>query len=157
MKKLSTIVFVLLSLVGFGQEKSKPRHNNVANMDISENITGLCDTSMIYLLSVNFGDQKEARATKTETEIQEALRLKFEDVKGLVYRGQFRVVINCKGEAQFKTRGAIKNKAMDDEVIAYFKSLGNWKPGLFEGKPVDSAIIYIIRIKEGKVKILNLK
>jgi hypothetical protein len=129
----------------------------VAKVEIKKPIPGVCNYKEVYSLFPMFGDQKEAVCPVTEEEIQRQLdsavvflkdRPEFKD-KGIVS-----ILINCKGEAiKCEMDNKTKDTALDNQIVAVFKTLVQWKAGLLNGKPVDSMRLFSFEIINGKLKL----
>jgi hypothetical protein len=46
-----------------------------------------------------------------------------------------------------------KDTALDNQIVAVFKTLVQWKAGLLNGKPVDSMRLFSFEIINGKLKL----
>ncbi len=127
----------------------------VAKMTSKEPIEGLCDVNEVYaLLPMLDKNQVKAVCPFTEAEIIKKLN---EEVKYLKEnpkykgKGMVNLVINCKGELVrcIINDAKEKNKELDEQIVAVFKSLGIWKTGTINGKEVDSADHFTFQIKNG--------
>lgn len=129
----------------------------VAKVEIKQPITGLCNYKEVYSLFPMFGDQKEAVCPINKDEIQRQLDSAvtfLKDHPKYKDKGILSMLINCKGELiKCEMDNKTKDTALDNQVVAVFKVLVQWKPGLLNGKPVDSMRLFSFDIKEGKLKL----
>jgi hypothetical protein len=44
-----------------------------------------------------------------------------------------------------------KSKELNDQIVAVFNSLGNWKPAKLNGRKVDSSQLWSFQIVKGKI------
>jgi hypothetical protein len=127
----------------------------VAKMEIKDSIPGLCDKNEVYALFPMFKGQEEAPCPMNNTEIQ--ARLEEEVVflkKNANYKdkGMVNIIINCKGEVvKCEMDNKTKSEELDKQIVDVFKTLGTWKPGKLNGKPVDSSRLWSFDIKKGKI------
>jgi hypothetical protein len=129
----------------------------VAKVEIKEPIPGLCNYKEVYSLFPMFGDQKQAVCPVTNDEIQRRLdsALVFlKDHPTFKDKGMVSILINCKGEViKCEMDNKTKDTTLDEQIVAVFKILGQWKAGLLNGKAVDSMRLYSFDIKNGKLKL----
>lgn len=150
MKQVIALVFLVLTV-------NVAAAQMIAKVEIKEPIPGLCNYKEVYSLFPMFGDQKEAVCPVTDEEIQRRLdsavvflkdHPKFKD------NGIVSILINCKGELiKCEMDNKTKDTTLDEQIVAVFKVLGQWKAGLLNGKPVDSMRLFSFDIKNGKLKL----
>jgi hypothetical protein len=65
--------------------------------------------------------------------------------------------VNCKGQigGGFHVVTKSGNDNLDKELIEFFKTVNDWKPGQIKKKPVDSWFMWRLEIKSGQILILN--
>jgi hypothetical protein len=65
--------------------------------------------------------------------------------------------VNCNGEVGGGFHVVIKSgdENLDRELIDFFKTITNWKPGMLKKKTVDSWYMWRLEIKDGYIDILN--
>jgi hypothetical protein len=129
----------------------------VAKVEVKEPVKGLCKEKEVYALLPMFGNQKEAVCPVSDDEITKRLdsavtflkdNPKFND------KGMVGIWINCKGEiVKCGMDNKTKDARLDNQIVAVFNTLGKWKAGLLNGKPVDSLRLYSFEIKQGKISI----
>lgn len=149
MKKIITLSFALiLSSTAFSQMTAK--------VTLKEPLEGICDNDNIYSLMSYQEGQVEAKLSLSEAQIEQKLNKSLNFLKEnpkFKGKGFVTIIINCKGEplrvkAQlFKKR----NKELEEELITYFKTLKEWKPGTYYNETVDSDRSFSFSIKKGKI------
>ncbi len=125
----------------------------IARMDVKEPIPGICDDKNVYALFSSFKGQAEPVCPVLKEEISKRLNSqvaflkenpKYKD-KGMVH-----LVINCKGKVvQCEMDNKTKSPELDQQIIAVFNTLGEWKAGKLDGNNVDSTVLYSFTIKKG--------
>ncbi|MFN8275915.1 MAG: energy transducer TonB [Chitinophagales bacterium] len=129
----------------------------VSRLDITDTIPGLCDKNEVYALFSAFKGQDQAKCPLTKAQIEARLNKEVSIIKekrDLEEKGEVSLMINCKGEViQCKIEKASKQPVLDQQVLAVFNSLGNWLPGKFNGREVDSAELYRFKVKGGKLEL----
>jgi hypothetical protein len=127
----------------------------VATMEIKEHIEGICNEKAVYALFPMFDGQKEAVCPTTDKEILKRLNneVKFlKDNPKFKDKGMVSIIINCKGEVvKCEMDNKTKNEDLDEQIVAIFNSLGEWKAGRLNGKKVDTVILYSFKIKKGEI------
>jgi hypothetical protein len=127
----------------------------VARMEAKEPIAGVCDMKNILVLFPSFKGQKEAVPPVSEKEIEKRLN---SEVKFLAENptysdtGMIGLVINCKGKVvQCQMDNKTKSEELDKQIEQVFNSLGVWKAGKLNGKPVDTSNLFSFTIENGKL------
>jgi hypothetical protein len=127
----------------------------VARMEAKEPIAGVCNMKNIVVMFPTFKGQEIAIAPISEKEIEKRLN---SDVKFLsenptyTDKGMIGLVINCKGEVvKCKMDNKTKNEELDRQIENVFNSLGQWKAGKLNGKPVDTSNLFSFIIENGKL------
>ena len=127
----------------------------VAKVEIKEPIPGLCNEKAVYSLFPMFGDQVIAACPVSNEEILSRLDTAvtfLKDNPKYKDKGMVSVMINCKGEVvKCEMDNKTKDATLDSQIVAVFASLGSWKAGLLNGKPVDSVRLFSFEIKKGKI------
>jgi hypothetical protein len=125
----------------------------VAKMEIKEPIPGLCNSKEVYVLFPSFKGQEEAVCPVSKDSILNRLNSEvafLKDHPGYNDKAMIGLVINCKHEVvQCKMDNKTKNVDLDKQIEAVFNSLGEWKVGKLNGKPVDTSRLYSFEIKNG--------
>lgn len=127
----------------------------VATVEIKEHVEGLCNEKAVYTMFPGFGDQVEAKCPVTDDEIvrrlDSAVTFLKENPKHKD-KGMVSILINCKGEVvKCEMDNKTKDKTLDSQIVAVFSSLGVWKAGMLNGKPVDTMRLISFEIKKGKI------
>ena len=146
----SSFVLVML-LLGYLSSSAQ----FVARMEAKEPIPGVCNMKNIVVLFPTFKGQDPAIAPVDDKEIEKRLNaeLKFlaENPKHSD-KGIIGLIVNCKGEVvQCKMDNKTKNEELDKQIEQVFKSLGEWKAGKLNGKPVDTSNLFSFTITNGKL------
>jgi hypothetical protein len=126
----------------------------VAKMEVKEDIPGICDKNEVYALFTSFTGQEEAVCSLSKKEILQKLNSEVTFLKNnpkYKDKGMIGLVINCKGEVvRSKMSNKTKSPELDQQIEATFNSLGTWKAGRFNGKEVDTSLLFSFKIKNGK-------
>jgi hypothetical protein len=127
----------------------------VAKVEVKEPVKGLCDEKEVYALFPMFDNQKEAVCPVSEEEISRRLDSAVTFLKDNPKhkdKGMVGIWINCKGEMiKCEMDNKTKNATLDSQIVAVFNTLGKWKAGLLNTRPVDSMKLYSFEIKKGKI------
>lgn len=130
--------------------------NMVATMQVDEPIPGVCDNSRVFaILPIKGNGQVEAQAPLTEPEIEAKLN---EEVAFLKEnpdyndKGMVGLIVNCKGNmVRCEIDNKTKSPELDDQIVAVFATMKNWKAGTMNGQAVDTSVLYSFQIKDGKI------
>ena len=142
------LTFFVCSSVSIGQTLQ-------ARIDVPEKIEGLCNQDEYYHLMNGMGDQTEAVCPLTLAQIYNKLVAELNLEKEFPkFKGSdgVNVSINCNGEV-ILVEADFKDERLNQKMREIFASLGEWKTGTMLGKKVDSAVLYAIKIKKGKLKL----
>ena len=127
----------------------------VARMEAKEPIPGVCNIKNIVVLFPSFKGQEVAVAPISEKEIEKKLNA---EVKFLAEnptysdKGMMGLVVNCKGKVvQCRMDNKTKSEELDKQIEAVFNSLGDWKAGKLNRKPVDTSNLFSFTIENGKI------
>ncbi len=150
MKKVSFILLLLLlTFTSFSQF--------VARAQIKEKVEGICDIKNVYALMGMLKGQKEAVCAINKSEIEQMLNDSVPFIKDsarFTDKGMVSIIINCKGKVvQCKTDNTTKSPVLDEQIVAVFKNLTEWKAGQLDGEDVDSIRLWSFEIKNGKLKL----
>jgi hypothetical protein len=125
----------------------------VAKMQLKEPIEGLCSND-VYTMLPGFSGQQEPICPVSLEDITKKLSQQvtyFKDSSMYVDSGMVDIIINCKGEVvKCEIDNKTKSAQLDQQIVAVFKTLGNWTPGKLNKKNVDCAKLLSFKIKEGK-------
>lgn len=125
----------------------------VAKAEVKEKLDGLCDKDNVYAL-LPFDGQVEASCGLTDEEILDKLNAEVQYIKDnpkFKFKGMVELIINCKGEVLlYKMDNKTSDPVLDEQILAVFKQLVNWKAGTLDGKAVDSIVLFSFEIKKGK-------
>lgn len=125
----------------------------VAKMEVKEDIEGICDKDEVYALFPTFQGQEEARCPITKDKILKRLNSEVRFLKENTRysdKGMIGIIISCNGTVvKCRMDNKTKSPDLDKEIEAVFGSLGEWKAGKLNGKPVDSSRLFSFRIKRG--------
>jgi hypothetical protein len=109
----------------------------------------------IVVMFPNFKGQEEAIVPASDKEIEKRLNA---EVKFLLEnpdyndKGMIGLVINCNGEVvQCRMDNKTKSEELDKQIESVFNSLGVWKAGKLNGKPVDTSKLFSFTIEKGKI------
>lgn len=126
----------------------------VARMEVKEPIEGVCNQQEVYSLLPMKG-QVKAVCPLGKEEVLNKLS------EGVVFlkeypehsdKGMVNLIINCRGEVvKCEMDNKTKSSELDEQIVAVFKSLGDWKPGKLNGKKVDSSYLWSFTITEGQI------
>lgn len=150
MKKLPVLSFLLLTC-------HLAMSQFVARLEVKDSIPGICDSKEVYNLFPMFKGQEEAVCPVAEEEIQKRLNQEVGFLKehtNYKDKGMVNIIINCKGDVvKCEMDNKTKSEELDRQIVAVFNSLGSWKAGKLNGKPVDSSRLWSFEIKKGKITI----
>ncbi len=129
----------------------------VARMQVKDALPGACDSTNVYALFSGFDGQVKPVPELTKKQIEDLLN---KEVKFLQenpkFKGEMMIncIINCSGEM---IRCEVDNKSgndeLDQQILAVFKKLTKWTPGLLNGQAVDAVELFTVEIKKGKITI----
>ena len=126
----------------------------VAKMEMKEAIPGVCDKDEVYALFPGFKGQIQPVSAVSEEEIVRRLISQVQFVKdNPKHKDKFivSIIINCKGEViQCQIDNKTKSPELDEQIVAVFSELKEWKSGTLFGKPVDAVELFGMKIKKGK-------
>ena len=129
----------------------------VARMEAKEPIAGVCNMKNIIVPFPNFKGQEAAVMPVSKAEIETRLNaeLKFlSENPDYNDKGMIGLIVNCKGAlVQCKMDNKTQSAELDQQIEAVFNSLGEWKAGKLDGKPVDTSNLFSFTIEKGKVKL----
>jgi len=124
----------------------------VARMEIKEPIPGLCNAKE-YAMLPGFKGQEEAVCSVSEDSILKRLNTEvvfLKDNPKYSDKGMIGIIINCKSRVvQCKMDNLTKNPELDKQIENVFNSLGEWKAGKLNGKPVDTSKLFSFKILDG--------
>lgn len=127
----------------------------VARMEAKEPIAGVCDIKNIIVPFSAFKGQEAAVSPISEKEIEKKLNggLKFlAEHPDYSDKGMIGLIVNCKGEVvQCKMDNKTASEELDTQIENIFRSLGEWKAGKLDGKPVDTSNLFSFTIKKGRL------
>lgn len=150
MKKI--ILFLFVIMIG-----STVSAQFVVQMEVKEDIPGLCNKNGVYVLFPGFKGQKPADCPVSKDEIIKRLNTEVEFVKNhpdYNDKGMINVIVNCKGEVvQCKMDNKTQSPDLDKQIETVFNSLGSWKAAELKGKKVDSSNLFSLDIVNGKFSI----
>lgn len=128
----------------------------VAIMEVKKDIEGICDKSKVYaLLPMLDKKQVEAICPISKEEILKRLNAEVKFLKEnpkFKGKGMVNIIINCEGKViQCEIDNKTGDDVLDAQVVSVFNSLGEWKNGTLNGKPVDSTQLFSFKIKKGVI------
>jgi hypothetical protein len=125
----------------------------VARMQAKEPIPGVCNIKNIIVPFPSFKGQEVAICPVSKKEIQRRLNAEVPFLSlNAKYsgKGMIGLVVNCKGEVvQCKMDNKTGSEELDKQIEAVFNSLGEWKAGKLNGKPVDTSNLFSFTIESG--------
>jgi TonB family protein len=129
----------------------------VARMEVKGPLPGACDSTNVYALIPGFTGQVAPTPGLTKKQIEDLLN---KEVKFLAdnpkFKGEMMIncIINCSGEMiRCEVDNRSGNDELDAQILAVFKKLTKWTPGVLNGKAVDAVELFSIEIKKGKITI----
>ncbi|PJB13227.1 MAG: hypothetical protein CO119_02740 [Flavobacteriales bacterium CG_4_9_14_3_um_filter_40_17] len=142
---LSTII-CFIGLHSFGQMIMTAEDVNPDNV---------CKQNNIYFLI-----EKKARPIELIDSIEIKLNravLFAKNKPSFESKSTIQFAVNCNGEVGGGFHIVIKSgdQNLDHELIDFFKTITNWKPGMIKKKAVDSWYMWRLEIKDGYIDILN--
>ncbi|QNR24403.1 hypothetical protein [Croceimicrobium hydrocarbonivorans] len=130
----------------------------VAVVQMKDPVPGVCNLN--YVLSImpfEGNGQEEAVAPKTEAEIEEMLNSQVEFLKGKSDyndEGMVGIIVNCKGKmVSCKIDNETQSPELDEQIVAVFNTLKEWKAGTIHGKAIDTMVLYSFKIKDGHISL----
>ena len=125
----------------------------VATMEVKEPIPGVWDEKPVYAIFPGMADQEKALCPVTEAQIAERINAEGAFLKANQKdKGMMGVVVNCKGEAvRVEMDNKTESPELDAQIEAVFSTLGVWKPGMLNGKKVDSSVLFSFTINGGRL------
>ncbi|RXG14197.1 hypothetical protein DSM03_101314 [Leeuwenhoekiella aestuarii] len=160
MKKMfiSALVLPLLLACASSKPRTSGLGNFMATMQVDEPIPGVCDNSKILaLLPFEGNGQVKAQPPLTKKQLSEALNAEvtfIKDKPNYSDTGMVNLIVNCEGTM---VRCQIDNKTqspeLDQQIVAVFSKMKDWKPGTYKGTPVDSSVLYRFTIENGVISL----
>lgn len=128
----------------------------IAIMQVDEPIPGVCDNSrVVVVLPVPGNGQVKAQAPLTDDEIIKKLNAEVEFLKknkDFKDEGMVNLIVNCKGEmVRCQISNKTKSDELDEQVVAVFSKMVNWKAGTLNGNPVDTSVLYSFKVENGVI------
>jgi len=113
-----------------------------------------CAPGSIYYLPANSAKPLE-RIDSIEERLNKIVSLKQYPL--LETKASIQFVVNCRAElgGGFHIVTSTGDNSIDTELLNFFKTIGKWKPGVVENKPVDSWYMWRLSVKNGRIAILN--
>ncbi len=125
----------------------------VAKMEVKEPIPGVCNDKEVYVMFPSFKGQEQAVCPVSKDSILKRLNAEIpflKDHPGYNDKAMIGLVINCKNQVvQCKMDNKTKSTDLDKQIELVFNSLGEWKAGKLNGKPVDTSNLFIFKIING--------
>lgn len=161
MRKPTSLIFLFVSLLilnSCSPTKNMGMSNMVATMQVDEPIPGVCNNDRVLaILPFPGNGQIKAVAPMTDKEIQVQLNSSVDFLKSNPNyngKGMVGLIINCKNEM---VRCQIDNKTvspeLDEQIIAVFSKLKQWKSGSINGEAIDTSVLYSFTIDDGKISL----
>ena len=146
MKKLIQLtILLMISINSFGQMVMTAKGVHPDNV---------CNPNEVYFLM-----ESKARPLEPRDSIQIKLNENIKFVKenpNFVANPAIQLAVNCNGEigGGFHVVTKSGNEDLDNDLIKFFKTITNWKPGKIKKKSVDSWYMWRLEIKNGNITIL---
>jgi len=125
----------------------------ISKFEMKESIEGICDQNEVYGLFDGYHGQVEAKCQLTKDQLEAILNEKIDFfAKNPKYKGKgmLSCFVSCKGiTLKWEISKETKNTDVDRQVLEVFKSIPDWKPGILNGKNVDSRLLVTYKIKKG--------
>ncbi len=125
----------------------------VAKMEVKEPIPGVCNDKEVYVMFPSFKGQEQAVCPVSKDSILKRLNAEIpflKDHPGYNDKAMIGLVINCKNQVvQCKMDNKTKSTDLDKQIELVFNSLGEWKAGKLNGKPVDTSNLFSFKIING--------
>jgi len=158
MRNILLATIALSLLFSCSTTKKSSLGNYVATMEVNEPIPGVCDNSkVIAILPFPGNGQIAAQAPLSDNEIKKKLNSEVVFLKDKTEyndKGMVNLIVNCKGKM---VRCQIDNKTqspeLDQQIVAVFATMVEWKPGTLNGKPVDTSVLYSFTIENGVISL----
>lgn len=156
LSRLSAMAMLLSLFAACKSHNANTGRMLLARMEVKQPIKGVCDNNnVIAILPLPNSNQTEAKAPKTDDEIQEELNEEvsfLKDKPAYADKGIIRLIVNCKGEmVQCQMDNKTQSPELDKQIVSVFAGLESWAPGQVNGKPVDTVVLYSFRIENGKI------
>ncbi|WP_421753908.1 hypothetical protein [Croceimicrobium sp.] len=156
--KLLSYLSLVLLLNACSMQNGGGLSNMVAVVQMKDPVPGVCNLN--YVLSImpfEGNGQEEAVAPKTDAELEEMLNAQVEFLKGKSdynNEGMIGIIVNCKGKmVSCKIDNETQSPELDEQIVAVFKSLKEWKAGTIHGKAIDTMVLYSFKIKDGVISL----
>lgn len=158
MKKIFLLSLAFIALQACSTSKNSSMKNMMAVMQVDEPIPGVCDNSqVIVILPFPGNGQVKAAAPFTDEEITKKLNEEvpfLEGKSGYNDKGMVGLIVNCKGKmVQCEIDNKTKSTELDQQIVAVFAQMVDWKAGTYHGKPVDTSVLYSFEIKDGVISL----
>ena len=160
MKKIlvSAIALPLVLACASSKPRSSGLGNFMATMQVDEPIPGVCDNAKVLaLLPFEGNGQVKAQPPLIKKELSGVLNAEvafLKDKPSYSDTGMVNLIVNCEGTM---VRCQIDNKTqspeLDQQVVAVFSRMKDWKPGTYKGTPVDSSVLYRFTIENGVISL----
>ena len=149
-----SVALILLVVSSCSTSKNADYSNMVARMQVDEPIPGVCDNdNVIVVLPLPGSNQVKAQASISDKEIEEILKKTvsfLKDKPDYKDEGMVNLIINCKGElVRCLIDNETKNPSLDEQIVAVFSDLKDWKPGTLKNRAVDTLLLYSFTIDNG--------
>jgi hypothetical protein len=143
---ITLIVLLLIGLQSFGQMVMSAEGINPENA---------CEPNSVYFLMTDKAKPIES-IDSIEYKINQAINY-VKNNPSFESKPAVQLVINCNGEIGGGFHNVTKsgNDELDNELIEFFKTVTDWKPGKIKKKTVDSWYMWRMEIKNGYIDILN--
>jgi hypothetical protein len=110
---------------------------------------------VVVVLPVPGNGQVKAQAPLTDDEIIKKLNAEVEFLKknkDFKDEGMVNLIVNCKGEmVRCQISNKTKSDELDEQVVAVFSKMVNWKAGTLNGNPVDTSVLYSFKVENGVI------
>jgi hypothetical protein len=155
--RISSYALLTFTIAACGSSKS-PTSGFIARMEVKEPIEGVCDNNnVLVMLPFAGNNQVKAVAPKTDEALEKELNSSVAFLQGKTdYKdeGMVGLVINCKGQmVQCRTSNKTQSPELDEQIVAVFAQMKNWEAGTYNGKRVDTSVLYSFTIENGKISL----
>lgn len=129
----------------------------IATTEIKENNENICKPEKVYTVIPTLADEYAPGQPLKRKKMEAQMNKEMESLQSMpdtAVKGMLTLVINCRGEvAQAYTDLKDEFPELDKEITAQIMSMGNWKPGVFKKKKVDTMLLVSFTVKDGKIEL----
>ncbi len=129
----------------------------VAIVQVDQDIPGLCNKNKVYsILSLTGGEDPVCPLSdnQIQTRLNKEVIFPTDSASSYKAEGMVDIWISCNGKMVLcEMDKNTTSPDIDQQIVAIFSSLGTWKAGKYNGKNVDSMVIFSFTIENGQFKV----